>query len=515
MSSRSFYDAEPFQGFTEFDEFGSLGEFDEFGSLDEFDEFGDYEEEEYDEAEAFDSGYEMESEAEMSRRRPMPRAGSARRPTGASGRRPPGASARRPPGASARRPTGGRRPAGARRPSGASGRRPPGARRPPGGRRPAGAGRAGSRRPSAPGGRASMRPQRPVRPARGSSRPPSTAPSQSPFPPPVVFSGWPPSMVPVYAGRVVHHHPYVEGADAPFQADEPFQSGAPSQPDAPPQGSGLVPAYLGGLIPVGRFGNWYRSGERVVILLDEDDTPLEEGADADDAPDADNGPAGYSEPDDQQEEEFSGRHPQRSRSIARVQDALNYIRGLRLPLNGILDRQTRSSLRNYQQQKGLDSSGQPDYETELAMARDVLSIQQNYEQEGPGIDPCVARCDENFNRCIKFSTSPLMCLAQRGTCLMGCPHQQRPPRPAPPPPRPTPRPTPPKCPARPMVRFGSRGPAVRELQARLNAKGATPPLAVDGIFGPLTNRAVRAFQRSRGLVADGIVGPFTWNALGC
>ena len=63
----------------------------------------------------------------------------------------------------------------------------------------------------------------------------------------------------------------------------------------------------------------------------------------------------------------------------------------------------------------------------------------------------------------------------------------------------------------PMLRVGSRGAAVRTLQARLAGRGA--PIAADGIFGPRTGAAVQAFQRSSGLQVDGIVGPKTWRRL--
>lgn len=65
----------------------------------------------------------------------------------------------------------------------------------------------------------------------------------------------------------------------------------------------------------------------------------------------------------------------------------------------------------------------------------------------------------------------------------------------------------------PTVRYGSRGPAVEELQEKLNNYGTTPPLVVDGIFGPLTRAAVIAFQQDNGLAADGVVGPLTWGAI--
>ena len=37
--------------------------------------------------------------------------------------------------------------------------------------------------------------------------------------------------------------------------------------------------------------------------------------------------------------------------------------------------------------------------------------------------------------------------------------------------------------------------------------------AIDGIFGPITDGAVRAYQQAHGLVVDGWVGPVTWGSL--
>jgi len=60
---------------------------------------------------------------------------------------------------------------------------------------------------------------------------------------------------------------------------------------------------------------------------------------------------------------------------------------------------------------------------------------------------------------------------------------------------------------------GETGKRVSDLQERLNAGGFKPPLKVDGIFGPKTLAAVKAFQRSHGLKVDGLVGPKTTAAL--
>lgn len=64
----------------------------------------------------------------------------------------------------------------------------------------------------------------------------------------------------------------------------------------------------------------------------------------------------------------------------------------------------------------------------------------------------------------------------------------------------------------PHIRLGSRGAAVIEAQRLLSAHGEAVG-AIDGIFGPRTATATRAYQRSAGLTADGIIGPKTWAAL--
>lgn len=65
---------------------------------------------------------------------------------------------------------------------------------------------------------------------------------------------------------------------------------------------------------------------------------------------------------------------------------------------------------------------------------------------------------------------------------------------------------------KPVLRKGSRGEDVRELQQRLNASGYSCGKA-DGIFGQKTLEAVTAFQADRGLAVDGVVGAKTWNEL--
>ena len=63
-----------------------------------------------------------------------------------------------------------------------------------------------------------------------------------------------------------------------------------------------------------------------------------------------------------------------------------------------------------------------------------------------------------------------------------------------------------------MLRLGSSGPAVTELQKKLNGLGEDLP--INGTFGPRTQEAVRRLQLAQGIrPANGVVGPQTAAAL--
>lgn len=65
-----------------------------------------------------------------------------------------------------------------------------------------------------------------------------------------------------------------------------------------------------------------------------------------------------------------------------------------------------------------------------------------------------------------------------------------------------------------QVQQGSNGGAVSAVQSQIHSRGdGASQVAVDGIFGAVTNDAVRAFQILLGLAVDGVVGPQTWNHL--
>lgn len=57
-----------------------------------------------------------------------------------------------------------------------------------------------------------------------------------------------------------------------------------------------------------------------------------------------------------------------------------------------------------------------------------------------------------------------------------------------------------------ILKLGSKGNDVKALQSKLN-------LIPDGIFGKITEEAVKDFQKKNNITADGIVGDTTWSKL--
>ena len=64
----------------------------------------------------------------------------------------------------------------------------------------------------------------------------------------------------------------------------------------------------------------------------------------------------------------------------------------------------------------------------------------------------------------------------------------------------------------PILKKGAKCEEVKTLQVLLNGFNKAG-LAVDGLFGQATDKAVRNYQRSRGLDIDGICGSATWNRI--
>lgn len=66
----------------------------------------------------------------------------------------------------------------------------------------------------------------------------------------------------------------------------------------------------------------------------------------------------------------------------------------------------------------------------------------------------------------------------------------------------------------PVLRRGSKGEAVKSMQVLLTGRGFKPGRwGADGSFGGATERALKNFQASQGLAADGICDFNTWNNL--
>jgi hypothetical protein len=63
----------------------------------------------------------------------------------------------------------------------------------------------------------------------------------------------------------------------------------------------------------------------------------------------------------------------------------------------------------------------------------------------------------------------------------------------------------------PTLTSGAGGTLVRSIQGLCGSRGF--PVTIDGEFGPATEAAVKAAQKTADITQDGIVGPATWRAL--
>jgi hypothetical protein len=91
----------------------------------------------------------------------------------------------------------------------------------------------------------------------------------------------------------------------------------------------------------------------------------------------------------------------------------------------------------------------------------------------------------------------------------GSPAPKPTPTPAPPKPKPRPKPSHPVWPGEYLHKGLRNNGNVRTFQQRMKDRGWK--IAVDGDFGPATEGVVKAFQKEKRLLVDGIVGPATWD----
>jgi len=230
-------------------------------------------------------------------------------------------------------------------------------------------------------------------------------------------------------------------------------------------------------------------------------------------------------------------------SIAQVQQKLNELGATPpLPTNGTFNAATETAVRAFQQANGLPQTGVVNITTWNALFNQSPppnplpppppSIWPPY----PGVDlrlnmqgPSIAQVQQKLN---ELGASPPLPtngtfnaatetavrafqqangLPQTGvvniTTWNALFNQSPPPNPLPPPQT--------IWPPYPGVdlRLNMQGPSISQVQQRLNELGASPPLSTDGIFGPLTDAAVRAFQQANSLPQTGVVNTATWNTL--
>lgn len=69
------------------------------------------------------------------------------------------------------------------------------------------------------------------------------------------------------------------------------------------------------------------------------------------------------------------------------------------------------------------------------------------------------------------------------------------------------------CHSNATISVGAKGNCVKAAQHLLNKTNCSPPLVIDGVFGPLTQKAAIKYQTKAGLPHLGVIGPGTWSSI--
>lgn len=144
------------------------------------------------------------------------------------------------------------------------------------------------------------------------------------------------------------------------------------------------------------------------------------------------------------------------------------------PIDGRMGHRTRAAIREFQKTKGLKPTGKIDSPTQLALNREKEQIPQTEEifflEQKPKAQ--VAKDAQTISKDAKKTKTQ--------DEIMG-------------------------------YRLKSKN-RTKQIQIALS-KANFYNGQIDGKFGPQTERAIKAFQKAKGLIPDGVAGPKTWEEL--
>lgn len=147
------------------------------------------------------------------------------------------------------------------------------------------------------------------------------------------------------------------------------------------------------------------------------------------------------------------------------------------PVDGVMGGQTRSAIRKFQKEKGLKQTGKIDSVTYLALNRHKEAAKE----------PSKIESENDFFTSISGQNQEINVIAEEKKSRADVQDEIM------------------------SYRLKPKG-RTRQIQTALRKAGFYKG-EVDGKEGPQTKRAIKAFQKAKGLNPDGVVGPRTWEEL--